>query len=338
MQTVQRGVILILRDKRLAVRGFDGQHGGDVIRRNDAALTQDGQLFADIAQLPDVTRPGIMFGASDGLRGHQDAVLAEFSGVVAQIMLHEQRQVALAPAQGRQLDGQHFQAIVQVFTESALPYHLRQVAVGRADDAHVDGDHAVRADAAHLALLYHAQQAALQRQRDLAHLVQEDGALVRRFKQADLAGFAGACKGAALIAEQLAFHEVVGNGRAVDCHKGAVRAVAFIVDGLYKQFLAGARLAGQQYVAVHMREALGRMDGGADGRAFPQDVVKAVPGQVPPVVQAVTQPAFRVGDRLICLKGHQGAQPLPFMVHRRAVEHEIIAVDPHDLIGIGLAA
>ena len=114
-------------------------------------------------------------------------------------MLHKQHQVALAPAQGRQLDGQHFQAVVQVFAESALPYHLRQVTVGRADDAHVDGDHAVRADAAHLALLYHAQQAALQRQRDLAHLVQKDGALVRGFKQADLAGFAGACKGAAKI-------------------------------------------------------------------------------------------------------------------------------------------
>ena len=60
----------------------------------------------------------------------------------------------------------------------------------------------MRADAPDLALLEHAQQLGLDAERQLADLVEEDGAAVRRLEEA-LAVAIGAGEGAAHVAEQL---------------------------------------------------------------------------------------------------------------------------------------
>ncbi len=50
--------------------------------------------------------------------------------------------------------------------------------VGRGDDPHVDRDRLVRADRHHLALLERGQQLGLQMKRQIADLVEEQGAVV----------------------------------------------------------------------------------------------------------------------------------------------------------------
>jgi hypothetical protein len=98
-------------------------------------------------------------------------------------------------------------------------------------------------DAAHaleLALLQHAQQLHLHLERDLADLVEEQRAAVGQLEAPGL-GLHGAGEGAALVAEQLRLHQVLGDGRAVDLDERLVLAGArAVVDGRGDQLLAGA--------------------------------------------------------------------------------------------------
>ncbi len=52
---------------------------------------------------------------------------------------------------------------------------------------------------------------------------------------------------APLVPEQLALHQLLGNGGAVDAHEGAVAAEALLVNGPRDQLLPGSRLAGDQH-------------------------------------------------------------------------------------------
>ena len=79
----------------------------------------------------------------------------------------------LAPlAQRRHLDGEDLEPEVEVLAEGALAHHLRQVAVGGRDDAHVDAFALSSADASDLVVLEHAQQLHLHSERDLPDLVE----------------------------------------------------------------------------------------------------------------------------------------------------------------------
>ena len=75
-----------------------------------------------------------------------------------------------------------------------------QLLVGCGDNAHVDRDHAVAADAHDRPFLDHAQQLALQRQRHLVDLVEEESAAVRKLKKTGLTAFFRTGKGAFFVA------------------------------------------------------------------------------------------------------------------------------------------
>ena len=81
-------------------------------------------------------------------------------------------------AQGRHVDRENTQPIVQVLAELSFLYRGEQIAVGRGDHAHVDFAGLRAADRLELALLQHAQQLALQVERQLADLVEEERAAV----------------------------------------------------------------------------------------------------------------------------------------------------------------
>ena len=84
------------------------------------------------------------------------------------------------------------------------------------------------------------------RQRHLADLVEEQRAAVGRFEQAALL-LAGVGEGAALVAEQLALEQLLGQRRAGDVDERTVRAVAVEVNGLGGEVLAGSGFAGEQH-------------------------------------------------------------------------------------------
>jgi hypothetical protein len=99
------------------------------------------------------------------------------------------------------------------------------------------------------ALLQKAQQLGLQRHRQVADLVEEQGAFAGVFDLADgLLGGAG--ERALLVAEQFGFQQGVGDGGAVDGDEALVGARRQFVDAARQHFLAGAGLAQQQHGGV----------------------------------------------------------------------------------------
>ena len=83
-----------------------------------------------------------------------------------------------ALAQRRDVQREHGEPVVEVGAEAAAVHLALEVAVGGGDDAHVDACARSRADALDLALLQRAQQLRLQRERQLADLVEEQRAAV----------------------------------------------------------------------------------------------------------------------------------------------------------------
>ena len=79
----------------------------------------------------------------------------------------------------------------------------------------LDRDRAVAAEPGDLPLLQHPQQLGLRGERQLADLVQEQGAALRGLERA-LARGDRAGEGTPLVPEQLALDQVLGQRRAVD--------------------------------------------------------------------------------------------------------------------------
>ena len=133
--------------------------------------------------------------------------------------------VSGALAQGRSEDGKDLEAVVEIAAELFLGNHFCQVAIGGGDEAHVDGDGAIAAEALDLALLQGAQQFGLQVERELADFIEKERALVSELDAADFAGDgAGEC--ALLVTEQLALKQAGGNGGAVELDEGVLAALA----------------------------------------------------------------------------------------------------------------
>ena len=101
------------------------------------------------------------------------------------------------------------------------------------------------ADPLELPLLEDAQQLGLERRRDLAHLVEEQGAPLGRLDPADLP-LDRPGEGSSLVAEELALEERLGERGAVDRHERLAGPRAAAVEGAGRHLLAGAALAAQQ--------------------------------------------------------------------------------------------
>ena len=126
---------------------------------------------------------------------------------LAQEVRDEVADVLAALAQRRHSDLDHAQPVVEVGAEASGGDLGREVAIGGRDHAHVDGAGLVRADPLDDAVLEHAQQLGLERQRGVADLVEEQRAAVRELELArPLGDRAG--EGAAHVAEQLALEQL----------------------------------------------------------------------------------------------------------------------------------
>ena len=163
-----------------------------------------------------------------------------------QKMPGQRRDIGGPFAQRRHRDREHVQAIEQVFAEAAGFDVGDQVAIGGRDDADVDLDQLAGADRLDLALLDGAQQLDLGRGRQLADLVEEQGAAGRLDELADMA-LGGAGERALLVAEQDRLDQVFRHGAAIHRDERFCAPLARAVDGARDQFLADAGLARDQH-------------------------------------------------------------------------------------------
>jgi hypothetical protein len=88
--------------------------------------------------------------------------------------------------QRRQMDGGDVQAEEEILPELSGGDRRIEVDIGGGEDAHVDRNRVARAEADDLSLLQDAEQLDLERSRQVADLVEEEGAAVGRLEPADL--------------------------------------------------------------------------------------------------------------------------------------------------------
>ena len=143
-------------------------------------------------------------------------------------------------------DRKHVQAIEQILTERIVRHRLFEVSIRRGNDADVDLDRPVAAQALDRSLLENPQQLDLHVERHFADLVQEDRRPVGGFEAAHLASDCTG-EGPALVAEELAFDERRWNRRAVDEDHGKAAPGAGIVNRLSEELLAHTGLAEEQH-------------------------------------------------------------------------------------------
>src|SRR4051794_22708316 len=125
-------------------------------------------------------------------------------------MLRQKWNVILALAQRRQVNRDDVETIQQVFAERPRMNSLVRVFVGGGQQAHVNGNLVRTAKTAHPSLFKHAQQLRLQERRHLAYLTQQESPAVGKLKAALPSG-RSTCESALLMAEQLGFHQGLGN-------------------------------------------------------------------------------------------------------------------------------
>ena len=175
-------------------------------REHDGALDHVLEL-AHVAR-PRVVEHALERGARDG-----EARLAVLLRVEPDEVIDEQRDVLAARAQRRRRDGDDVEPIVEVLAEAPRLHLGEQIAVGRGDDADVGLD-GVAAERLVLALLQDAQELHLHLRRELADLVEEERA-AGGLREAAVLLRDGAGERAALVAEELALEDRLGDRRAV---------------------------------------------------------------------------------------------------------------------------
>ena len=152
-------------------------------------------------------------------------------------------------AQRRQADGKDCDAIPEIFAESPFGHHRRQVAMGGGHDANVDVHRFVPAHALHPAVLEDSQQANLYGQRQLASLVQQEGAAIGPLEPS-LPRLHRAGEGPFLMTEKLRVDQLRRDRTAIHAEERSIGPRRLRVDHPGDEFLAGARFAEDEYGGV----------------------------------------------------------------------------------------
>ena len=164
-----------------------GQLGGLLIQRYEAAehLGRDmalwgehGDLLSNVLQLAHVAWPLIAHEDLLGFLIEHDTVHLVFLCHLHGEETEQQHDVLATLTQRGHLDGDGVQAVVEILAETPLADSLTDILVRSGHDANVG---LVDLSASHrdvFARLQHAQQPGLRSQRQLTHLIEEEGALV----------------------------------------------------------------------------------------------------------------------------------------------------------------
>ena len=225
-----------------------------------------------------VARPIVRLEHAHHLRWDRVDAFAQCRGETRHEVANEQRDVASAISKRWQRDGEHIEPVKEIAAESSLPDFVGQVAVRRRHDSHVDIDRTRAAKPLDLPLLNDPEKTRLQFERQLADLVQEHGAPIGQLESTDLRRV-GSGKRPAFAAEQFAFDERCGQGRAVDDDERPVAAGAEMMDPSGQQFFSGSRFAAQEDRRVGRRHLLGSKDRVLQSVALPHDCVRAAHGR-----------------------------------------------------------
>ena len=175
------------------------------------------------------------------------------------------------------------------------PDGLVEVAVGGRDDAHVGGPGSRLAEPLELLVLQEAKQLGLDDGRNLADLVEEEGAALRGLHPSRLVPHR-AGEGALGMPEHLAREQLFAERGAVHHREGPIPSRAHLVERAGEDALSGAALASQEKGDVVGRGPGDHLGGGAHRGALRLEV--RLRHRVGEAVLQVQDPARHVSPRL----------------------------------------
>ena len=190
-------------------------------------------------------------------------------------MIDKTGDVFFPVAQRRQINGNDVETIVEVLAEGALLESRAQILIRGGDDAHIDVYRFGTAQPLELALLQNTEQLDLYLRRHVADLVEKNRAAVGLFKLAGMR-LRGAGEGTFLVAEQFGFHQIFGQGRAVDLNERRVAAGRGVVDGTCQQAFARTAFAAQQHGGAGRRDPQRGVKHILHRHAAPDDLVEVI--------------------------------------------------------------
>ena len=206
-----------------------------------------------------------------GLLGQHLGLGGEFLGGLGEKVLGQARNVLAALRQPGQMNANHVEPVEQILTEAPFRHQLFQVLVRRGNDPHIHLDRHVPADPVEFAIRQHAQQARLGIGGHVADLVQEQRAAIGLLETpATLGGSAG--ERALFVAEQLGFHQILGDRGHVERDERVPATRAVLVQRLGDALLAGARFAIDQHRDVRLRQPADRPEHLLHRRRFTDDL------------------------------------------------------------------
>ena len=161
-------------------------------------------------------------------------------------------------------------AVVEVLAEPSVLHRLLEVDVRGDDQPEVGPDRLGAADAFDLPFLDRAQQLRLQVEPQIADLVEEQRAAGRQLELAELL-LVRAGERAALVTEERALDQLVGDRRQVDRDERRVALPRLPVQQPREQLLARAALAEDQHRRRQLRDLVDEIDDVADLPAGPDE-------------------------------------------------------------------
>ncbi len=143
------------------------------------------------------------------------------------------------------MDRDDFQAVVEILAKFAVGDHFGDVPIGCREEPNVDGDGVVRADPHDLSAFDHPQEFDLGGHRQVADLVEKEGAAVGEF-ESSLASSVRAGESAAFVAEKLAFEDTFRERGTVKGDERFMFSRAVGVERSSDQFFTGPVFAEDQ--------------------------------------------------------------------------------------------
>src|ERR1019366_4613147 len=269
----ERGVRALFHDGKLAAAANEivgQQFHGEVWPR-----CQHHGALNHVFQFAHIARPVILQQRTQGFGSYAQRQALIFFGKLGNEVLHEHRNVILALAQRRQVNGDHVETVEQIVAELAVLYLLLEIDVSGGDNAHVHLYLAHSAQVHELAVLQHAQDLGLRLQVHGANLIKEQRPAIGHLEQAFLAGD-GAGEGAFDVAEERGLQQVRWHRTGVHRDERAVAARRVHVNGFGDQLFARTALALQQHGGTAGRHLRHQVEDAQHGLAFADDVLEVV--------------------------------------------------------------
>src|SRR5438270_5408512 len=152
-------------------------------------------------------------------------------------MLNEDRDVVGTLTQGRQVQCDDIETIVEIRAEAARLDFFLEIAIRCGDETRVDRNRFGGADRNHLAMLQNTQKLDLRRGRSLADLVEKERSRRGRGEKTFLVSH-GAGERSLHVTEQFALQQSFRERAAVDGEEGTLDAIRQVMDVASDDFLA----------------------------------------------------------------------------------------------------